>query len=337
VKDIVNQILGAPLRSIRQRLEGKESGHVDTARISEALEKVVENTDSTIRYVRGYRRKLFDATATALAYADSVVDAIPGAVEVSRKNFLRDPYVNAFFVNTRDLQTVFSHSSEIREYLEDCNDTVSGCYALLCMRKTEKTVFGVQLDGDVLRHDVRQTSVSFSDHRIYSPAATEPEARDGLRHCLFHGLGTHALERIMRLKVENHHLQQEHHELNVRLRQLQRAPGGAQSAEAEAISRQLRAIEQNLLHSRMAAPEESLHQVQTVLAHPEDYVRVSKSTLRLNRMCIKVDEDSGEPCNTVHLTEVTIGNEAPRVVTLAKFPGEELLPSEEFLEPGFLS
>lgn len=341
MKDLVSQVFSGTFRTIMQRFEAKEPGRGDAARVTATLEQVVEGVDPAIRYVSGYKKKLYDVIATSLEFADHAVAEIPGAIDVSRTNFVSDPYVNAFFVNTQDLQAIFSHSSEIREFMEDCNDKVSGCYALLCMHKTEKTVFGVELEGDMLRHDVRQTAVSFSDHRIYSPARTEAETRDGLRHCLVHGLGTHVLERIMRLKVENHRLQQERHDLNVQLRHLQRPESGAGDAEvapeAAALGQRLRQIEQQLLNSRMAAPEESLRQLQDVFRHPDDYIRLQKTTLRLSRMCIKVDEHSKEPCNTVNLTEVTIGDDVPRVVTLAKFPGEELLPPEEFRVPGYLS
>ena len=341
MKDLVNQIVTRSFRSIMQRLEGRESGHNAAARLTEALEQVVEGVDPAIRYVRGYRRKLHDAMQISLRFADDVVAEIPGAIDVSRENFVSDPYVNAFFVNAEDLQAIFSHSSEIREFMDDCGSEVPGCFALLCMRKTEKTVFGVELAGDMLRHDVQQTAVSFSDHRIYSPAPTESGSRDGLRHCLLQGLATHALERIMRQKVGNHRLQQEHHDLNVRLRQLQRrdeaGAEGSDAPEAKAIGLQLKAIEQQLLHSRMAAPEESLRQLHTVFTRPDHYLRIQKSTLRLNRMGIKIDDQSAQPHNTVHLTEVTIGEEAPRVVTLARFPGEELLPPAQFMQPGFVS
>jgi hypothetical protein len=43
-------------------------------------------------------------------------------------------------------------------------------------------------------------------------------------------------------------------------------------------------------------------------------------------MGILVGKDSGQACNEINLTEVTIGEGAPRIVTLARFPKCEILP-----------
>lgn len=347
MKDLVSQMLFGTLGSVRRRFEGRESGRRDAARVTEALERVVEDTDPSIRFVRGYKKKLHHAIAASLDYADQVVAEIPGAIEVSRKTFVADPYVNAFFVNVKDLQMIFSHSSEIREFMDVCSGhDITHCYALLCMRKSEKTVLGIELEGDVLRHDVRQTAVSFSDHRIYSPAPTEAETRQGLRQCLFEGLKTHALGRIMHLKVENHRLQQERQRLNARLRRLQHQTRDTReqvpidvrvAAEMEDIRQKLEKIEGSLLNSRMVAPEESLNQVHAVFKRPDDFVRIHKTSLSLNKMCIKIDERSTQPSNRINLTEVVIGDDLPRVVTLAKFPRDELLPPTEFLSQRIFS
>jgi hypothetical protein len=51
-------------------------------------------------------------------------------------------------------------------------------------------------------------------------------------------------------------------------------------------------------------------------------------------MGIKISDDSSQPANKLNLTEVTIGNELPRVVTLATFPRKELLARTVFSAPG---
>ena len=47
-------------------------------------------------------------------------------------------------------------------------------------------------------------------------------------------------------------------------------------------------------------------------------------------MGIKVSDNSQQPGNLLNLTEVWIGNEPPRVVTLATFPKNELMPKTAF-------
>ena len=54
-------------------------------------------------------------------------------------------------------------------------------------------------------------------------------------------------------------------------------------------------------------------------------VRMQQSTLRLNKMGIKISEATRQPANSLQLTEVSIGELPPRVVTLARFPRDEFL------------
>jgi hypothetical protein len=303
--------------------------------ITKTVERVVDVIDGRIRLVGGYKKKLQYVIRNSLEFTDSLIDRFPPAIEVSSRTFVSDPYVNAFFSNTRDVQTIFSQSSEIREFMEDyANGELAHCCALLCMHKSEKTVLGVELAGDTLRKDVKQTAVNFTDHRIYSPAPTEPETRQGLKQCLFEGLVTNTLERVVQLKLSNQRLQHERQMLQARLRHAQYLLGrqaGRQDSEAdrkreiEETRLKLERTEEDLRKIHLATPQVSLEQVIEVFSSPEKFVRLQESTLRLNKMGIKIDESARQPCNTLNLTEVSIGEQPPRVVTLANFPRDEFL------------
>jgi len=307
------------------------------AGILNTLESLVDSTDSKIRLVPGYKKQLQDVILPALEFADDLVSQIPKAIEVSSRTFTTDPYVNAFFTNVRDLRSIISHSSEVKDYLSETRDSVQ-CCALLCMKRTEKTVMGMELSGNMLKKDVLQVAVSFSDHRIYSPAPSEPEARDGLKNCLFQGLVTNALERITQLRLASHHLQNKHQMLHSRLRRylhtLREAKPDTREADKitrriEATRRELGSLEKKILASPLLTPRIILRQVVDVLGKPDGYVRISKLPLRLNKMGIKISNDAPQPCNQLELTEVIIGEESPRVVTMATFPGQELLAGTE--------
>ena len=147
--------------------QGKALRRSRAADILSTVEIVVNGTDSKIRLVPGYKKKLQGTIQDSLEFADDLVSQIPLAIEVSSSTFTSDPYVNAFFTNVTDLQSIFSHSSEVQDYMEACHDKNARCCALLCMRREEKTVMGMELSGNVLKKDIMQTAVSFSDHRVY--------------------------------------------------------------------------------------------------------------------------------------------------------------------------
>ena len=304
-----------------------------TAEVLNSVESVVDGTDSKIRLVPGYKKKLQNVIYPALEFSDDLVNQIPPPIEVSSSTFTSDPYVNAFFTNVTDLRSIFRHSSEIRDYMEDIRDDDARCCALLCMQRSEKTVIGMELADDMLRKDVLQVAVSFSDHRIYSPCRSEAETREGLKGCLFQGLVTNALERIMKLRLESHRLQSRHRMLHARLRhyrqQLRKVEPDTRAGEKiahaiDATSLELGKIEEGMMNAPLLTPQVLLGQVTRVFSNPEDFIRLRKFSLRINKMCIKISDDSAQPCNNLNLTEVVIGNELPRVVTLATFPGKEL-------------
>lgn len=317
----------------RQGLKGARQERLPD--LHKTIERVVDTVDGRIRLVGGYRKKLHQVISNSLEYTDALIDRFPRAIEVSSRTFVSDPYVNAFFSNTRDVQVIFSQSSEIRDFMEDYSrETVSECCALLCMHRTEKTVLGVELAGDAVRKDVKQIAVNFTDHRIYSPAPTEEETRKGLKNCLFEGLVTNTLERVVQLKLSNQRLQHERQMLQARLRHAQYQLGrqsGLATAEAdfrreiEETRLKLERTEGDLRKIHLATPQVSLEQVIEVFSSPEKFVRLEQSTLRLNKMGIKIGESVRQPANTLNLTEVSIGVQPPRVVTLAKFPRDEFL------------
>jgi K+/H+ antiporter YhaU regulatory subunit KhtT len=313
------------------------------AEVINTVENVVDGTDSKIRLVPGYKKKLQNIIQSSLEFADDLVDQIPKAIEVSGHTFASDPYVNAFFTNVTDLQSIVCHSSEIHDYMEDNNDDSGSCCALLCMKRTEKTVMGMELSGSMLKRDVLQVAVSFSDHRIYSPAPSEPETREGLKTCLFHGLTTNALERIAKLQLASHRLQSQRQMLQARLRRYRQKTreltqdtrtAGKIAQAIEETSQELGKTEEQMLHTPLLTPQVALEQVMDVFGNPDDFIRIRRFPLSLNKMGIKVSYDSPQPVNKLNLTEVSIGNELPRVVTLAMFPGKELATGAVFSVPG---
>jgi hypothetical protein len=317
------------------RQQGRIARQDRNADILKIVERVVDGIDGRIRLVSGYKKKLYHVIADSVDFTDALIDRIPGAIEVSSRTFVSDPYVNAFFSNSLDVQTIFSRSSEIREFMEDyAYSEITHCCTLLCMHREQKTVLGVELVGDTLKKDVKQTAVNFTDHRIYSPAPTERETRQGLKNCLFEGLVTNALERVVQLKLSNQRLQHERQILQARLRHAQyllgkqpTRPGTAEECRREIEESRLRLekTEEDLRKIHQATPQVSLEQVLDVFSSPEKFVRLEKSSLRLNKMGIKLDTTTSQPCNILDLSEVCIGEQQPRVVTLARFPRDEFL------------
>jgi hypothetical protein len=340
LKDFLNIRFSEWRANAQRKLQRKTNAGITD--ILGTVERVVDGTDGRIRLVSGYRNKLQDVIRSSLAFADELVEQIPGGIEVNRHTFVTDPYVNAYFANVSDMRAIFSHSSEIKDFMEGYGDNdAMECCALLCMRMSEKTVLGMELSGDILKKDVRQVAVNFSDHRIYSPAPGEPETRQGLKRCLFDGLVTNALDRITRMRLTNHQLNAELQVLKSRQRRqqtaMQKSADATVAAEYQDTCRQLEKLETELSSAPLATPQATMEQVVTVFKNPEDFVRLRKFSLRLNKMGILIGDAPEQPCNEIDLTEVTIGEGTPRIVTLARFPKCEILPPSTLQKTGGFS
>lgn len=294
--------------------------------MDEMIEKIIQGTDPKIRWVSNYRQQLLPAVAKSLRFIEQVVAQIPGSVEVSSRNFIADPRVHAFFPTTDELHEAFQQSSELQDFVHAHADQgLDHCCTLLCMQKQEKPHLGADLFGDILRRDVLQTRVSFSDHHVLSPAEDETTARIGLRQCMLDNLITFALEHVMQPRVRRKQLSARKTQLQAKLRQCPEDAG---------VRQELADLDQDLtaLNQMADGPRERLERVLSVFSHPEHFIQVQPIALRISSLGMKLDEDDPRPGQRIELAEVAMGNTMKRVVVLADFPLAELRPRMDFLQ-----
>lgn len=322
---------------MRRRRAAKAGRLRHEAIVRDAVERAVDGTDKSIRLALGYQRKLFDAAEHCLEYANQLVDSIPQAIEFSRQSFYWDNRINALFVNADDLQTAFSRSSELRDFIDNPdNRGVSECCALLCMKKMEKRVFGMQLVGDMVQRDIAQTNVSFTDYQISWPSANEAETRKALKQCFFDGVLTSVLEHISSDGARKKELDRQHYLLRKKLKELElllaESPATLGHAdELEQIRIKLTEIEARRRTVGRSSPLHYLSKLNYALNHPEQLVRMQMTSITLNRLGVKIPEESEQKGERIELAEVEIGRSDSRVVVLAKFPTKEILPPKDLV------
>jgi len=329
----------ATLSNIFRKPVGDKAGRGHSeADLQSLVESTVDTVDPAIRVIGGYKKRLLVAVEKALEYVDRMIETIPDPVAVNRSSFSTDPRVNAFFVNVDDLRLVLRRSPELQEFLQDERAQELGeCCALLCMRKTERTVLGMALNGDQVRRDVRQVTVSFSDHQIISPGASEEEVREGLKCCMFQGLVGQVLECVSGCKASMEHLAAQRRSLHARLRSLesgQRKSMGEfnpeTNTEALELQHRLSESEEQMEQAHCRGPEDSLERLVHALMNPAELIQLQNTSMRISRLGVKLDADgevSGD-ANQVEFAEVDMGESNRRVVVLTK-----LAPKELFMKP----
>jgi len=314
---------------------------IPAVELYDAIERVVDGIEPKMRYFPGYKKILKNSVATSLAYISNLVDTIPGPLIINSKTFTTDPQVKSYFSTVDNIQTIFSNSMELREFFVAAdNSKQDEAYALLCMEETEKTVLGMELSDGIIQREVLQTALSFSDHKILSPATNEDDVRKGIKQCIFDGLITHALQQILEIKQQIHDLDIQRSKLNSRLKKRQSQGGGLSSLLASATDTKLSGdIEQQIsetekkrqaLPASWNAPRYFLEVIKNTLEQPENFLRTKEKSFNITKMGIVCNDSTSQTVNTIHFNEIIIANVLERVVTIVRYPRSEILPKESF-------
>lgn len=315
---------------------GREAAREHEKAIAGAIEQIIEGTDSRIRNVRAYQRKLGPAVERTLAFIDDLVASLPAPLELSRRSWQEIPYVNALFATAEDVRGTLTNSKELQNFFQREAD-VQQAYALLTATREEKTVLGMALQGDTVQRDVQQTSVSFVEHRILAPGATEARTREEVKKRALNLFVTRAQTRLLDLQVQRDGLERERQVMQIRLR-LARTREQSLAAVEDGTT-EIAALEKNLaenanarkvLGGTMATIDDYLEQVRTVFENPEAHLGRTTVSFRVNRMGIKLDEKATELGNDLTLLELSMGP-VRRVVTLVHCPRKELLSIEQLM------
>lgn len=310
-----------------------------------AIEKAVEGTDPRLRLVHNYRKKLTKAVQRSLHYADELVERLAQPLKVNREAYSLDPRVHAFFTSADELQRLFSLDRGLRNFFQRPEYQRCGeSYMLLAMKKQEKKIFGCDLEYGVIKKDVPQVAVAFSDHRIVAPACNETEIYEKLRKFAFNTLVECALKRILSIRVHRQELETQRRLLQEKLRTQEKGRYGLESllqqddyrddADTEATLRQLTALEQELHRTKVSLNtlDDYLAEVYGVLNQPESYLQLDEVHLRLNRMGIKLDNASSLPGDDIAFHQVQFEASRRFAIALVSYPREEMLPPKHYLE-----
>jgi hypothetical protein len=319
---------GGSTAALQEQVPAGGACPVDLAR---AVERVVDAISPRLRVVPGYERILRGPVVATFRHIDELGESVPGPLLCCRSTFSEDPRINAFFVSPKHIQEVFSQSSEVRR-LFDANPLAAECFALMCVRREERSQLGMALVGDEVRNDVLQTSVSFTDHHVFSPGNDETAARCALKCCMFDGLLAHIKRHAVDSARRVEDLESRLRGLRGRLRSQGQGPDAEQarerlSAEIHELERQLAAED-----ARPMTVNEQLDLVAEALSNPAQYLSTEPFSLRLSRMAIKLEKGSTEPGYELDLSEIRIASHRPRVGALVRFPREDLLPQPDFLK-----
>ena len=278
---------------LQQLLEARESNRLrhraEAKKLSSAVESIVEGTDTRLSAIGGYQKRLRQSARELLDYIEGLVADMPPAVQVNQAAYSSNSLVNALFQNTEAMHRLFSQSVPVQEFFRHPeNRQQQEVFALLFLSRAEKDILGSEIRGEIILKDVPQTTVSFSGHQLIAPRATEEAARGALMKTLFR-----------HLKIE-----------------IPRSRYGQTEEEKVAGAQNPRCNLNN--------PEVYIGMLVEQLSLPQKLLNLQDNLLQVSKMGIKLSLDSNVPSNKVRLYEVEVEGNESRVVTLVRYPRDEL-------------
>ena len=252
-----------------------------------AIEEAVFRVDPLLKQTRKYPNAFRKPILTALDYAHSLALSVPSSVAIDLDTLEWNAYVNAIFSSREMIQEAFQTSRAIQDYLNE-HPSTDQAYALMGMRRREKTQMGMELSGEIIQRDVPQQVVYFTSHTIVDPAPTEAEARERVAWSFFNNLVKKVAQRIALRKEA---LQLQLQEMDWLKAHLHTASDETRPVLKKDLSRMLVKIQAT---TRSLDLRHYLDDFEAVLHNPEQHLRLDQSTLVLDSMGIRRDSDQSE-------------------------------------------
>jgi hypothetical protein len=334
---------------LRRLVRGGSRGRSESerARVQGSVDRIVALSPQ-LKMVRQYQSRLEPAVAAAIRYVDGLTSGPAQAREATAQAWPVDPYIHAFFAAPTDIAPALSRSGELRAFFEQ-NPDAEEAYGVLGMAMTEKRILGVALEGETMRRDVVQETLSFSDHQVRICARTEAELREEVVRRMVEQLGLEGLARAAADRDRRGALEQERALLKTRLLLLERqgvgvramlGEGGEEGApssdELERLHQQVADNEVSLagLGIRSEALDRELDQLCAVLSEPSAHLYVESRRFRLNKMNVVLESSSTEAGDDVTFRVARLPTTPPRLraFTLVRFGRASLLPATSLLD-----
>jgi hypothetical protein len=300
------------------------------ALIKDLIEHAVDSTDPWIRSVSSYKKKMRPAVLRAMNYVSALVDDMPPVTLVKQDSYISDSRLRPFFISSSDMWEVLESCMTSSGFLRGQEGNAPWIYALLTMRKIEKSVLGAEVVGVIVLRDVPQHTVSFESHRLLDPAQREEETRSKLKIRAFDHLLRLAHRRITLVKSERGKLERHREILQSKLNLLTRGAWGFWDATVGKDSGigdlevSVAKIEAALsgLDGNDKVLDSYLDVVIDVLGRPDENIWMNKETLIIDRTGV-LHSEPNDVTQNVSLDVVCDSNDMSLVALPVAFPGKQ--------------
>jgi hypothetical protein len=318
-------------------------GDPDRQLVAELTDLIVDTVEPKVRAHRRYREKLEPCVRSTMAWLRELGRTALDPVVLARANWGSDPRLNTFFPDADSIPALLGRSKELRSFFEEPEHaSADEAFALLGMKREERTVLGPRYEGGMLKQDVAQTTVNFTGHRLVAIAADEATARLETGRRIVLRMAQVALSRI--LEIDRKGLEHERHKayLSTRLRLLELARDGVGgitddpstvAQQIEEVKRERDQAVKDYIETKatLVTLDGYIDQIEAVFGYPAQHVALSRGDLNVSRMSVKVEAGSEEAHHSLTLAELRIGERVDAVIAFVRCPRSELPKPQNLL------
>ena len=320
------------VRSAEQRRHEQE--------VNQVIEGILDQVNPRLRAVNGYRKKLFPVVERAMAYARELTERVPGPVLVNRQTWSKEPMINALFGSLDRMRWVLT-SPAVRRYRK-AHPVGGDFYALFAAWPEVRSQLGVELVGEFMHKDVRQTVVSFANHEVGLVGESEEEVRRALPEEAIELLVSLAIQDILEQESRISEYEERLRIVRLKLRVAKTKSRGIglllddnpdQPKETDKLQARVDELEKDLEREKrgLQGLDGYLDRLVEVLGHPEVHFGLEPARVRLDRMNVVREDEDADAGNEIEFIRGRRGQKLARVIALIRFPRSELMEDGERL------
>jgi hypothetical protein len=308
--------------------------------VERAVERIIDQANPSLRGLPGYRHKLFPVVERLLAFAAELAGRLPGPTTVDPSSWASDPLVNALFGDVGQIRRVIS-GAPVRAWIK-AHPVPRGddLYALLAVMATERQQLGMELVGDHVQRDVKQTTLSFAEHELYAVADSMPGCREILAGQIVDLIVSIAIADIVAQEERIAALEQAVRMLRLKLKVLAPRAGSVDLlrsssenlAEHERLKARIDESQRDLADARrgLGDIEQYLTRLIEQLDHAERHIGLEGMRLWVDRMNVVRDRHDPQ-AHELQLTRARRPDRPGRVVQFIRFPRRLVQTADERL------
>jgi hypothetical protein len=293
--------------------------------VAAALDRVIAMVDPLVRAAPRLEKHLLGAVEHALGYCAGLVAALPGPFEINRRSFANDMLVHALFATPNDIDDMLGRSQAVRDFLDRPECWASDCFcAMLAARRQQKRQFGMAQQGDIIRADVPQEVLYFSDQTLIEPCCDLDTTRHRLRAKALESLLRTFNSHVETLRHEREHLRAD---LSIEHAQILAMQQRHDDDEEKKHTRHLVELDVHLRQNGEALMPENLVEVLAeFLRHPETALSLTPVSICIDRMGIVQDaEKNNADAQTIVFPELSSRDRRQHLATLVRISRDEAL------------